>query len=130
MENILEHSESGGELNSCSFENSEENWADIDKLSPAPEPNEKKDQSIDNETVILDDAEPGCSESTNGSEPEASSEMPKNHHLDIDMAFDEDIILPSVRHDPEIEQKQRDRIKRKEIKSRKELEEEEREKMQ
>lgn len=47
------------------------------------------------------------------------------------ISFDEDIILPSVRHDTEEEQqKQRDRIKRKEMKSRKEMEEEEREKMQ
>lgn len=54
----------------------------------------------------------------------------KSDHKDINMSFDEDIILPSVRHDPELEQKQRDRMKRKEMKSRKELEEEEREKMQ
>lgn len=54
----------------------------------------------------------------------------KDDHKDMNISFDEDIILPSVRHDPEQEQKQRDRIKRKEMKSRKELEEEEREKMQ
>lgn len=54
----------------------------------------------------------------------------KDDHKDLNIPFDEDIILPSVRHDTEQEQKQRDRIKRKEIKSRKELEEEEREKMQ
>lgn len=48
----------------------------------------------------------------------------------MSMTFDEDIILPSVRHDPEQEQKQRDRIKRKELKSKREIEEEEREKMQ
>lgn len=53
-----------------------------------------------------------------------------NESKDLNISFDEDIILPSVRHDPELEQKQRDRIKRKEMKSRKELEEEEREKMQ
>lgn len=48
----------------------------------------------------------------------------------MNISFDEDIILPSVRHDPEQEQKQRDRIKRKELKSKREMEEEEREKMQ
>lgn len=50
----------------------------------------------------------------------------------LNISFDEDIILPSVRHDPSSDMytKQRDRVKRKEMRSRKELEEEEREKMQ
>lgn len=68
-------------------------------------------------------------------EPESESEIESNANAkddtkNMNISFDEDIILPSVRHDTELEQKQRDRIKRKEMKSRKELEEEEREKMQ
>lgn len=71
----------------------------------------------------------------NKTEPESESETDskataKDDTKNMNISFDEDIILPSVRHDTEIEQKQRDRIKRKEMKSRKELEEEEREKMQ
>lgn len=49
-----------------------------------------------------------------------------------DNPFDGDIILPTVHSvpDPRIEQKQRDRAKRKEMRNKKEAEEEEREKMQ
>lgn len=50
--------------------------------------------------------------------------------IDKKSELDEDIILPEKRRDSVTEQKDRDRVKRREIKSKKELEEEEREKMQ
>lgn len=122
MENILEH---------CELSNDTQNDLPVKK-------EEKFDSIVDmelpssSEKYVDSDAIKKDSEDIEQTSPTTSSEKesPENEHKDLNISFDEDIILPSVRHDPEQEQKQRDRIKRKEMKSRKELEEEEREKMQ
>lgn len=63
----------------------------------------------------------------------SGSNTDDDHHMKLDdNPFDGDIILPTVHSapDPCIEQKQRDRAKRKELRNKREAEEEEREKMQ
>lgn len=99
--------------------------------------NEEQLSNVDSDTKLnfaIDDSSVESKTEQPKSESESESESKtsaKDDTKNVNISFDEDIILPSVRHDTEqIEQKQRDRIKRKEMKSRKELEEEEREKMQ
>lgn len=102
--------------------------------------NEEESPSVGNSDTKLkftaddDSSAPEINKTESKSESDAeidSKSNAKDGTKNMNISFDEDIILPSVRHDTEqIEQKQRDRIKRKEMKSRKELEEEEREKMQ
>lgn len=143
METILEDEQNATNKKS-------EDCTENNKSSPAPSAsNDESDfdtiksnvrneetSSVENDTKLNLIAED--SSTVNNTEPKSESETEieskanaKDDTKNMNISFDEDIILPSVRHDTEqIEQKQRDRIKRKEMKSRKELEEEEREKMQ
>lgn len=145
METILEDDQSASNKKS-------EDCTDTDKSSPTPSiSNDESDfdtikNNVRNEesSSVENGAKPSLIEADDSSaaehktdpKSESESEMDstantKDDTKNMNISFDEDIILPSVRHDTEqIEQKQRDRIKRKEMRSRKELEEEEREKMQ
>lgn len=135
MDSILEHCELNDELNTSPAKNQDEPIETVKPVSIEPS-NAKVDDSdaADSQddafmadiSTKLENAENPSTDSA----PDTNSKTNIKESNDINISFDEDIILPSVRHDPEIEQKQRDRIKKKELKSRKELEEEEREKMQ
>lgn len=135
MDSILEHCELNDELNTSPAKNQDEPIETVKPVSIEPS-NAKVDDSdaADSQddafmadiSTKLENAENPSTDSA----PDINSKTNIKESNDINISFDEDIILPSVRHDPEIEQKQRDRIKKKELKSRKELEEEEREKMQ
>lgn len=134
-------------LNTTSTDISESIDSDIDEkdyqLAKAIEDNLL---DLDSETVTTDlitngndDDEPGTSKmveakvkptTSSSSSGTAATTTSEEEPKSMSMTFDEDIILPSVRHDPEQEQKQRDRIKRKELRSKREMEEEERERMQ
>lgn len=135
MDSILEHCELNDELNTSPAKSQDEPIETVKPVSIEPS-NAKVDDSdaADSQddafmadiSTKLENAENPSTDSA----PDTNSKTNIKESNDINISFDEDIILPSVRHDPEIEQKQRDRIKKKELKSRKELEEEEREKMQ
>lgn len=141
MEAILEHCESTDKQNVFASDEQEEYTEIIESASKDPK-EQTQDSDSTEKHVSGDDASSETDmkmnfldydsmSNTMESVTEFGSETKSKHDAkDLDISFDEDIILPSVRHDPELEQKQRDRIKRKEMKSRKELEEEEREKMQ
>lgn len=134
MENILEHCEPS--------ESQNETVVKTETIEPAPEAasseeipdtKDKSDDVLDINDVVESSSKSILDDDKNAESTDTDTDTKpdtQNDSRDMNISFDEDIILPSVRHDPEIEQKQRDRIKRKEIKSRKELEEEEREKMQ
>lgn len=100
-----------------------------DSATTAPVADTDAVASATDETNEKPETKPSTSSSPTFNEPPVVTAMDKS----MPMSFDEDIILPTVRHpdpDPEQEQKQRDRIKRKELRSKREMEEEEREKMQ
>lgn len=134
MDSILEHCELNDELKTFSDKNQDEIIETAKPISIEPSNNKVDDSDVadsQDDTFMADistklenvENPPSCV-----SEMNSKAEIKESK--DMNISFDEDIILPSVRHDPEIEQKQRDRIKKKELKTRKELEEEEREKMQ
>lgn len=99
--------------------------------------NSSEDGAINSSKSEADNA----NASANSSDIKTEDEKMDEERTD-GLSFDEDIILPGPRRDSERDsekelekdlendQKERDRLKRKEIKSKKELEEEEREKMQ
>lgn len=125
MEKILAQCENVKSMNNSNIVSDEED-KDYQSVAKAIEDN------------LLDSRSESESEAVNGeSSNEKNTERRNAKANDVEtssksdnMSFDGDIILPSVRHDPELEQKHHDRIKRKEMKSKRELEEEEREKMQ
>lgn len=146
MENILQHCDTSDDQDSSLIEHSEAKITDSEPVEPTTvkedidsEVNEKEFK-IDPETndvanvqlLTKEDNAKDAEKIDNKDIPDIDLKLEDTNddHKNMNISFDEDIILPSVRHDPEFEQKQRDRIKRKEMKSRKELEEEEREKMQ
>lgn len=148
MENILEQYESDNDTDHSGKKSQELKLTENDPsaqtdLSRTSESIESDTDDKDYQSVaqaIEDNLMNLSSENDVGSESEGNakdknddqkSDTDGNDSKPTSISFDEDIILPSVRHDTEQEhQKQRDRIKRKEMKSKKELEEEEREKMQ
>lgn len=154
MENILDNCESDEDrptssnqsdehkhndtLNTTSTDISESVDSDIDdkdyQLAKAIEDNlldlDGEAGTMDLITNGNDDDEPGTSKMVESSSGTAATTTSEEEPKSMIITFDEDIILPSVRHDPEQEQKQRDRIKRKELRSKREMEEEERERMQ
>ncbi|XP_031620743.1 transcription initiation factor TFIID subunit 11 [Contarinia nasturtii] len=135
MENILEHCELSDE-HSVSPVKKEEKVDTILNMELTTSPEKDTDSEMLDKELTNDNAEqtnpkPSTADDKSGENAKNTDALEiQSERKDLNISFDEDIILPSVRHDPEQEQKQRDRIKRKEMKSRKELEEEEREKMQ
>lgn len=134
MENILEHCEPSESQNETVVKTeTTESAPEAVASEEIPDTKDKSDDVLDindvaessSKSILDDDKNAESTDTDTDTKPDT-----QNDSRDMNISFDEDIILPSVRHDPEVEQKQRDRIKRKEIKSRKELEEEEREKMQ
>lgn len=134
MENILEHCEPSESQNETVVKTETiESAPEAAASEEIPDTKDKSDDVLDindvaessSKSILDDDKNAESTDTDTDTKPDT-----QNDSRDMNISFDEDIILPSVRHDPEVEQKQRDRIKRKEIKSRKELEEEEREKMQ